>query len=323
MPPRKHLINEIIHGVLAGNQRALAKAISLVESEDSTSEELLRNLADALGTEVADAPGKHRVIGVTGPPGAGKSTLIGEAVSLLRTRGERVAILAFDPSSPYSGGALLGDRLRISSREHDDGVFLRSLSSKGQMGGLAPSAYEILAILAAANFDTIIIETVGVGQSEIGILGLADLTVVVVTPGMGDTIQALKAGVLEIADIFVINKADYDGVETLAQALHPNRIHHARSAHTAPIVPTIATTGSGIPDLIECLDSVQRQLEESGQLDERRRKRGERCVADIAVPIVHRWLSNKSIRVSPYELGKLRRNLREILDAHDLGEESD
>lgn len=237
--------NSLANGIAAGNIKAIARAITLVENESDEYEEFLASLSE----------NSQLVIGITGPPGAGKSTLtdalIGEAVK----QGKKVAVLCVDPSSPFHLGAVLGDRIRLSQWYLNDEVYIRSLASKGASGGLNPKILEITSILKAAPFDLIIIETVGVGQSEIEIAGLADITVVVLVPEAGDEIQTMKAGLMEIADIFVVNKSDRPGADrflkNLRQMLAPA---FSKTKEEIPIIATVAQEGRGIAELYKAIE---------------------------------------------------------------------
>lgn len=325
MPPRIVAINDLVAGIRAGRHRDIARAISLVESEDERREELLSRLriettpgtealqpgdrASAPISTTSSVPNTPRVIGITGPPGAGKSTLIGNLIVGYRRRGERVAVLAVDPSSPYSGGAILGDRVRMTLHGTDPGVFIRSLASRGQSGGLAPAGLETTAVLAAAGFGTIIVESVGVGQTDVGILTLADATILVLTPGAGDEVQSLKAGIMEIADIFVINKADYPGVDALERSLEENLHHPARSALAAAVIRTIAKDGTGTEELCDSIDSRFTALAANGELAERRRRRTARALEDLATTTVRAWIATQPTAPPPEEFSMFRREL--------------
>jgi LAO/AO transport system kinase len=228
-------------GVLAGDQRALARAASLIENGHGV--ELLR--------EMAPHAGRALILGVTGAPGVGKSTLCDQIIKLLRAEGKTVGVIAVDPSSPYSGGAILGDRIRMQRHHADPGVFIRSMATRGVAGGLARATADLVTLLDAAGRDVVIIETVGVGQGEIDIVRLAQVTVVVLAPGVGDDVQAMKAGVMEIADLFVINKADMPGVEAL---------EHDLAAWNRKTLRTVASEGQGIAEVIAEVIKAARAL---------------------------------------------------------------
>jgi LAO/AO transport system kinase len=226
--------------VLQGDRRALARLITAIESGDPA--------AEKVAGELATSDLVARRIGITGPPGAGKSTLVNAMVAELRQRGETVAVLAVDPSSPITGGALLGDRIRMQDHVDDPGVYVRSMASRGHLGGLAPAAATTIAVLARAGFDVVLVETVGVGQSEIEVMDLVDLVVLVLEPGWGDQIQASKAGIIEISDVFVINKGDRPGVDTVHRALL-----ESLPDPQAPVLITTATTGQGVAALVDAV----------------------------------------------------------------------
>jgi LAO/AO transport system kinase len=227
--------------VADGDRRALARLITSIESGDSSIDAVVADL-------VASSEKTTRRVGITGPPGAGKSTLVNAMVSELRARGESVAVLAVDPSSPITGGALLGDRIRMQGHIDDPGVYVRSMASRGHLGGLAPAASSAVTVLAHAGFDVVLVETVGVGQSEIEVMDVVDTVVLVLGPGWGDQIQASKAGIVEIADVFVINKGDRPGVDTVHRALL-----EALGDTDAPILVTTAKTGDGVSALVDAI----------------------------------------------------------------------
>ncbi|HTU74496.1 MAG TPA: methylmalonyl Co-A mutase-associated GTPase MeaB [Trebonia sp.] len=289
-------MRRLADGVLARDARSLARAISWIENGDGRGRLILRELAAAAagrpasgpragsadhGAEVGPPPGVARVIGLTGAPGAGKSTTTSALVTALRARGEQVAVLAVDPSSPFSGGALLGDRVRMQGHATDPGVFIRSMASRGQLGGLSAAAPMAIRALEAAGFSVILVETVGVGQAVVEIASAADSTVVVVVPGMGDSIQVAKAGVLEIADVLVVNKADRP--DTAATVRDINQMVALSSAPwKPPVVPTVATTSEGIGELLGALDRHWDWLASAGELARRRRARARDEVLAIA-----------------------------------------
>ena len=257
-----------------GHARAVARLISLVEDASPK----LREVSAALVRHAGHA----QIIGLTGPPGVGKSTTTTALVSVFRAAGKRVGVLAVDPSSPFSGGALLGDRVRMQEHALDPDVFIRSMASRGQLGGLAWATPQALRVLDAAGCDVVLIETVGVGQAEVEIAQLADTTMVLLAPGMGDGIQAAKAGILEVADLYVVNKADRDGakqtVRDLRYMLSLGGKHSEAHAWRPPILPTVASRGEGIDEVVAALDKHRRWLDDSG---ERARRQQERAAAEI------------------------------------------
>jgi len=258
----------------------VARLISLVE--DAAPE--LREVAAALAA--GGSLGQARVIGLTGAPGVGKSTSTAALVRAYRDRGLRVGVLAVDPSSPFSGGALLGDRVRMQDHATDREVFIRSMATRGHLGGLAWAAPQAVRILDAAGCDVVLVETVGVGQAEVEVASMADSTLVLVAPGMGDAIQAAKAGILEIADVFVVNKADRDGAQATIRDLR-NMIALAEKrsgdAWKPPIVPTVAARGEGIEEVVAALDRHGEWLQRTGELDRRRRARAAEEIEAMAV----------------------------------------
>ena len=253
-------------GVLSGNPRDVGRAISRVERGGEGVGELI--------AEIYPSTGRAGILGVTGPAGAGKSTLVLQVARSLRAEGRRVGIVAVDPSSPFSGGAILGDRIRMADLYTDPGVFIRSMATRGALGGLAPATADAVDVLDAAGYEVVIIETVGVGQDEVDVVQAADSVVVVLAPGMGDDIQALKAGVLEIADVFVVNKADREGADRTAAELGMSLDLAAEAgAWRPPIVRTVATRSEGTPELCEALTRHRRHLETSGEGARRRTAR--------------------------------------------------
>src|SRR5471030_1952299 len=231
--------------VLAGDARSIARAISLVEDEAPAGADLIR--------DIYPRTGRAYLIGVTGPPGAGNSTLVDRLTTELRRAGQTVGIIAVDPTSPFTGGALLGDRVRMNAHHGDEGVFIRSMATRGHLGGIARATTDAALVFDAAGKDIVIIETVGVGQDEVDIVRAADISIVVLVPGTGDEVQALKAGIMEIADIFVVNKADRDGADRLVQSVSAMLALQAFKPGDwrPPILKTVATAGTGVAELLE------------------------------------------------------------------------
>jgi LAO/AO transport system kinase len=236
-------VAQMMERLRTGDVRALARAVSIVEDGSALAGELIAVCKPYAGSALR--------IGVTGPPGAGKSTLVDQMAKWLRAEGQTVGVVAVDPSSPYTGGALLGDRIRMAGFAEDAGVYIRSMASRGAMGGVARAAADVCAVIEAAGRQTIVIETVGVGQDEVEVVGLADVTVLVLVPGMGDEVQSLKAGVMEVADIFVVNKADRGGAELVeGEIVAMQGLASEHGVWVAPVVRTVATTGEGVGELM-------------------------------------------------------------------------
>ena len=299
-------LGEIVDGVRRRRPRAIGRAISIVEAGGPRRDTLM-DLID--GTPPP-------VVGLTGPPGAGKSTLIAALVSAAREAGKRVAVLAVDPSSPFSGGALLGDRLRMTRHSGDTEVFIRSMATRGHGGGLSAAALEATAILGAAGFDTVIVESVGVGQSEVGIMSIADLVLVVLNPGTGDEIQTLKAGVMEIGDVYIINKADLAGADDLERALRHAQLVIPGTEHRAEICRTVAADGTGVPELYAATGDLLARLDEDGALDRRRRVRVTAAWEQLAGDLLRQWLRERG-GVPPagrVRFGELRDRLWALMD---------
>ena len=282
-------LGELIRSAETGSVRATARLLTWVESGGDRS----ARIAAAL----AGRPRRARVIGVTGPPGVGKSTLVTALIARFRRRGLRVAVLAVDPSSPFSGGALLGDRVRMAEHSADSGVFIRSMSSRGNLGGLSAAAPAAADLLSAIGFDVLLVETVGVGQNEVVVMRLADTVVLVLATGMGDGIQAAKAGILEIADVLVVNKSDREGVAVTVRDLKAmvalGRSGTATPADwRVPVVSTTATVGAGLDDLIAAVDEHAEQLHAHGGARTRRHQRAEVAVEAVVLERIHAMLAS-------------------------------
>jgi LAO/AO transport system kinase len=246
--------NTLLQSLLSGDTRALARVISLVEDRAPEASEILRHLFPHTG--------RAQSIGVTGSPGVGKSSLVDRLAAAYRRESRQIAVVAVDPSSPYTGGAILGDRIRMNALSTDPGVFIRSMATRGHLGGLAAATADVVQVLDAASRDPILIETVGVGQDEIDIARLADISIVVLVPGMGDDVQTLKAGIMEIADIFVINKCDRPGVEKMERSvLNLLSLAHRPDGWIPPVVKTIATEGTGTEALVEQIAECHRHFQ--------------------------------------------------------------
>ncbi len=298
--------------VRAGDTRALARLISLVEDQSPRVRSVMR--------ELVPATGGARVIGLTGSPGVGKSTVTGALVGAFRAAGGagvRVAVLAVDPTSPFTGGALLGDRVRMQQHATDDQVFIRSMASRGHLGGLAASTPQAIRVLDAAGFELIIIETVGVGQAEVAVASLADSVVVLLAPGMGDAIQAAKAGILEVADMFVVNKADNPDSQQVVRDLR-NMIALAEREQDdwkPPIITTVAMKGEGIEELVSSLDAHWSWLNSSGELARRRQARAREEITALAFAALRG-------RLSPARVDALARQVADgSLDPFQAAEE--
>ena len=272
--------SELVERLLRGERRALARLLTRVEDG---SVERLREVVRLLHPHTGGA----MIVGLTGSPGVGKSTLTSALVGEWRSRGRRVAVLAVDPSSPFSGGALLGDRVRMQDHVLDEGVYIRSMASRGHLGGLSWATPQALLVLDAAGFDIVLVETVGVGQAEVEIASSADTTVVAMAPGMGDSIQAAKAGILEIADVFVVNKADREGAaRTVSELREMQKLGHGD--WLAPITKTVASTGDGIADLADAIEGHYAWLADEGRLEGRRLDRARVQLRELALGTVRR-----------------------------------
>ncbi|MFF8310491.1 methylmalonyl Co-A mutase-associated GTPase MeaB [Streptomyces lydicus] len=282
-------VPQLVEQARQGRPRAVARLISLVEGAAPELREVMAALAPLTGNAY--------VVGLTGSPGVGKSTTTSALVTAYRRTGKRVGVLAVDPSSPFSGGALLGDRVRMSEHASDPGVYIRSMATRGHLGGLAWAAPQAIRVLDGAGCDVILVETVGVGQSEVEIASQADTSVVLLAPGMGDGIQAAKAGILEIGDVYVVNKADRDGADATARELnHMLGLGESRSPGDwrPPIVKTVAQRSEGVDEVVEALEKHRAWMEEHGVLAERRRARAAHEVETIAVTALRERIGDLS-----------------------------
>jgi LAO/AO transport system kinase len=277
-------VPELVDRARSGDARAVARLISLVEDASPLLREVMAGLAPYTGNA--------QIVGITGSPGVGKSTSTSALVTELRKAGKRVGVLAVDPSSPFSGGALLGDRIRMQDHALDKDVYIRSMASRGHLGGLSWTTPQALRVLDAAGCDVVLVETVGVGQSEVEIAGLADTTLVLLAPGMGDGVQAAKAGILEIGDVYVVNKADRDGAEQVRRELRTmiSLADRPEGSWKPPIVLTVAQAGQGVDEVVQAIDEHRAWMESSGELDRRRVRRARDEIESIAVTSLRaRW----------------------------------
>jgi LAO/AO transport system kinase len=275
---------ELVEPLLEGDKRALARAISLVEDDDPEGWELVR--------QVYPKTGNAAVIGFTGPPGVGKSTLIGRLVGHARVRERDVAVLSIDPSSPFTQGALLGDRIRLTEHFLDPGVFIRSMASRGSLGGLSEATLQAALLMDASGKDEVFLETVGVGQAEVDIIDHADTVVLVLMPGSGDSIQALKAGVMEIPDVIVVNKADHPLTDTMVREIRSVLSLGPKTSWRVPIVRTQAATGEGVEELAERMAEHRQHIIDEGTLEERRRRNLRNEVMELATVRLRRRLES-------------------------------
>jgi len=298
---RKELtLEELVVGVRASDRRALARAISLVEDGDQLAYPLVR--------ELYPETGRAAIVGVTGPPGVGKSSLIGALVRLVREREQTVGVVSVDPSSPFSRGALLGDRIRLSDHFLDPGVFIRSMGTRGHLGGLAESTLQAVLLLDAAGRDVVFVETVGAGQSEVEVTGIADTVLLVLMPGSGDSVQALKAGIMEIPDVIAINKMDHPAAKTMFNEVR-SIVALAEPERRPKILLTDALRGEGVPELWAALEEHREALAADGRLEERRRK-------NLAAEVFSLASSRASahLRATVTDDPKLRRVLQSVED---------
>jgi LAO/AO transport system kinase len=285
--PQPRTAAELAEPLLAGDKRALARAISLVEDDDPEGWALVR--------EIYPQTGKAAVIGFTGPPGVGKSTLIGRLVALARTHERDVAVLSIDPSSPFTQGALLGDRIRLTEHFLDPGVFIRSMASRGSLGGLSEATLQAALLMDASGKDEVYLETVGVGQAEVDIIDHADTVVLALMPGSGDSIQALKAGVMEIPDVIVVNKSDHPLTDTMVREIRGVLSLGPKTSWRVPIVRTKASTGEGVEELAERIADHREHIRAEGTLEERRQRNLRNEVLELATVRLRRRLE-QSVR---------------------------
>ncbi|MGO9974551.1 MAG: methylmalonyl Co-A mutase-associated GTPase MeaB [Solirubrobacteraceae bacterium] len=305
LTPMTNATNSLASRLLEGDQRALARGISLVENDTPEGWELIR--------EIYPHSGHASIIGLTGPPGAGKSTLIGALITLERARNRSVAVLSIDPSSPFTKGALLGDRIRLTDHFLDPGVFIRSMANRGALGGLSESTLQAALLMDASGRDVVLLETVGVGQAEIDIIDYADTVVLVLVPGSGDSIQALKAGVMEIPDIIVVNKADHPLADTMIREIRGVLALGSHEGWQVPVLRTEAIRGSGIEVLADALAEHRAFIESEGTLAERRGRNLRNEVIAIATSRMRRELE-AAIAADPAVKQLLQRVVERELD---------
>lgn len=304
-------LGKILEGVFQGDRASIARAISLVENEQPESTEILKSLYSRTG--------KSYRVGITGPPGAGKSTITNKLARLYRVQNLRVGIIAVDPTSPFTGGALLGDRVRMTDVELDEGVFIRSMASRGSLGGLSRKAREAADVLDAAGYDIVVMETVGVGQSELDIVRAADTTVVVLVPESGDSIQAMKAGLMEIADFFVINKADRAGAEQAVLSIKMIlNFRHQKNGWNPDVIQSVAQEGKGIESIANMISAHRTYMEENSLLQKKRAER----IADRVRELISERLRTDFWTAERENLlrSKLSAVLHQQLTPYDLAE---
>lgn len=306
-------INELVENFKKGNIRALARIISKIENDDAHRDELLKR--------IFDMSGRAYVLGVTGSPGAGKSSLVDRITAYLRKRGDTVGIIAVDPTSPFSGGALLGDRIRMQEHAVDRGVYIRSMGTRGSLGGLARTTKDVVKVLDAFGYNWVIVETVGVGQAELDIMDVADTTMVVLTPGAGDSIQNMKAGIMEIADIFVVNKCDLPGAHRVASEIMQMLDLQVEVLEWRPPVAQVSTLDDrGMNEMMELIEKHRSYLIESGMMDSKREDRARKETLEI---VDFRWqkLVNAQLNYKGYVNDLLNRVSGKKTDPYTAAEE--
>ncbi|KAA0005515.1 MAG: methylmalonyl Co-A mutase-associated GTPase MeaB [Thermoplasmata archaeon] len=306
-------MKDIVSKVIKGDSRAIARLITLAENNDPVAAEAMKRIHPYTG--------KAHVIGVTGVMGSGKSTLIYELTRWYRRQGKKVGVIAIDPTSPFSGGALLGDRIRMSELAGDDGVFIRSMGTRGMLGGLASAVYDVVEILDASGKDVVMVETVGVGQAEVDVIKIADTTLVVVVPGLGDSIQTLKAGMMEIADIFVVNKADREGVDqTVAEVENLVDITSMDNDRKTPVLKTVARDGSGVKELVDEIEKHKKYLKLTKEFEKQRRLRYEAELVEIIRKRLMKLIFDESTFKEKIE-NLLDKISKKEIDPHSAAEE--
>jgi LAO/AO transport system kinase len=311
-PTPDPLIEDLVSALRSGKYRALAQAVSLVERDDGRAERLLASIYPSTG--------RARIVGITGAPGAGKSTLIASLAKYYRRQEKRVGIIAVDPTSPFTGGAILGDRIRMADLYTDRGVFIRSMATRGFLGGLAKATNDVVDLLDAAGFDIVLVETVGVGQDEVEIIRTVQTNVVVLVPGMGDDIQAIKAGIMEIGDVFAVNKADRPGADrTVTEITMMMSLVEEHGDWIPPIVKTVASTNQGTEDLDAAIVKHFEHIQSSGELDRRNRERVRiRIETTLKEKFMDRLIGNTITRADYEQL--LDDVLRKRNNPHDAAE---
>ena len=296
--------SKLVRELLKGNRRAMARLMSLAESRSPE--------AHAAIKQIYPKTGKAHIIGVTGPPGSGKSTLVDKLIENFRTRKKTVGVVAIDPSSPFTGGALLGDRIRMNRFSTDSGVFIRSMGSRGSLGGLAWATHDVVHILDAFGKDIILVETVGAGQAEVDIIRIAETVVLLSVPGLGDDIQTIKAGIMEIGDIFAINKADMDGADRrFAEIQAALDLGQDQQGWAPPIIKTIATTGEGVKELVDSIQQHHSYLTESGEI---KQNREQRCFAQLETIVEQSFM--RKLLVQPEDQELFQNLVQEVNERH-------